>query len=198
MEVILYITFAYIGILFLWFVVCLLAFVTSVVLKRAFLINSLANIAGTVYGVLQVIIYLYLFFIMITNGFLWFLFMLIIGLTLFNVIFNLLQLPFALIPAFFVVKIEEMDFDDKVTTAEILDDKGKVVGVIEGDSTINRRLAKYFLGTYFLYLASFIFPAEREGLSVFSFIIKPFTGIVFSTIFLGLIYSLFRKIKYNF
>lgn len=76
--------------------------------KKEILINALANVAGTVYGVLQVIIYLYLFFMALTNGFLWFLFMLFIGLTLFQVIFNLLQLPFVLIPAFFVIRIEKI------------------------------------------------------------------------------------------
>lgn len=125
MEAGLHIISAYIGILFLWFVICLLAFSISVVIKKASLINSLASIAGVIYGILQVLIYLYLFFIAISNGFLWFLFMLFIGLTLFSILFNLLQLPFALIPAFFAVKIEEMNLGADSSNKEKSEQVGK-------------------------------------------------------------------------
>lgn len=116
METVLHIIFAYFGMLLIWFIICLLAYVASIVTKKAVIVNSLAGTAGTLYGFLQGMVYIYLFYIAITNGFLWFLFMIFIGLFLFSALFNLLQLPFVLIPAFFTVRVEKEIIDAELLT----------------------------------------------------------------------------------
>lgn len=192
----------YLGYLFVWFVVNLLAYFVSLALKKRGIIDGLASISVIVVYVLDFIIGLLLLWwaisTLLSGQFLLFLFLILFGIGLISAFFNYLQLPFVFIFGYFSDKIGQIDFEENVTTAEILDEQDRVVDVTEGDTTIAIRLAKYFLAVYGLNLIwLLISPVEHEGLLPLDYITIPFTQIIGGTIIVGLPYSIYHRVRHK-
>lgn len=198
MEIFITLLTLYFGSLLVWSIICLLTFSISFVFKVPVLMKGLSGIASFVYGILQFIIYIYLLINIWGYGFLWFIFMIFIGLSLFSTLINLLQIPFVIIPAYFLVKLENLDNEEDVVRAEVIDNKGNIIDIIEDDTSINKRLVKYYLGLYFiLLLGILIFPVERQTTLWWEYITRPFFQSLSGTLFFGIIYGLYRKIKFK-
>ncbi len=202
MEGVLIFIAGYVIFLFFWLLFVLLFFALSFIFKK----NLVTIPVGITYLIsfgIQLYIFgysIYLLWQIISNGE-WLLLVLafvfggfIIG--LWQTIYSFLLAPFIVLATYFLEKVEDTDFGENITAAEILDKDNNVVGVIEGETTIKVRLAKYFLAVYALPLASLlIFPVEREGLAPIDYFTKPFFQIISLTMIVGIPYGIFRKIK---
>jgi len=202
MSEILILIIVYLAYLFVWFVINLLAYFISLTLKKRAIIEGLASTSVIVVYILDFIIGLLLLWwaisTLLAGQFLLFLFLIIFGIGLISAFFGYLQLPFVFVSGYFSEKIGQLDFKEDVATAEILDEQDRVVDIIEGDTIISIRLAKYFLAFYGLNLiALIIFPAEREGLLLLDYITKPFTQIIGGTIIVGLPYSIYHRVRHK-
>lgn len=113
-------------------------------------------------------------------------------------IYSLLLMPFSVSASYFLSKIDDTDFKDETLSGEVLDEKGKVIGVSESETSLKTRFAKYFLAVYLLDLIPLIiFPVEREGMAPLDYITKPFFQIIGLTLIIGIPYAIYRKIKYK-
>ena len=123
--------------------------------------------------------------------------MIFIGIGIITQLLTLFQIPFMLITGYFEKKIESKELKENYVTAELLDDKGNVVQKLEDDTTISRRLAKFFLANYLLLLGSYyIFPnTENQGLISNALFSAIQVGV--GAIFLGLFYVIYYRIKHG-
>lgn len=195
---------SYIGFLIVWYVVVLIFYFLSYIFKK--------NLASIPYGliyIISILIQLYLFgyalyFLwQLIRGHEWLLLVLalIFGGFVMNwwqVIYSLLLAPFSWIAETFLNKFSATDLNEDVLAGEILDKDNKVIDVTEGETSIKKRFAKYFIGFYVFNLVyMLISPAEREGLAVFDFITKPFFQIIGSTIIVGVPYGIIRLLRHK-
>lgn len=198
----------YITFLFIWLVINTVSYALCLVFKKAVFVvpyglNTLVNFGIQIYFIVyplyfiwQIIVakqWLLLIFFLFAGG-------LIIG--FYQAITSFLTAPFGFITLYFseksAQKMKEIEKEKDVVVGEILDENSKVVGTTETDVMVTVKMAKFFLGVYLWGLVYIIFfPAEREGLLWWSYITKPFGEVIKSTIFFGLFYLLFHKIKYK-
>jgi len=153
---------------------------------------------------LNLIIGVYLLFVavslLLSGQLLWFLFYIFIGLSLLSWLLGLLQLPFIAIPSLYAGKLANLDFNENTVTAEVLDENNRVVGLVEGDTVITVRMAKYFVILYLINLFSLILsPSESVyTANLTGYITGPFIWMVTETLSLGLFYLVYHKIRYKF
>jgi len=202
MKEILILVIVYLGYLFVWFVVNLLAYFASLVFKKKKIINGLAGISVLVSYflsfILGIIMLMWMISVLLDGQILLFLLLFIFGAGLITSLITYLQAPFVAIPMFFTEKVKEIDFDEDIVEAEILDKDDRVIGKTEGDTTISIRLAKYFLVFYGLNLTwLLISPEEHEGLLLLDYVTIPFTQMIGGTIMVGLPYAIYHRIRYK-
>lgn len=112
--------------------------------------------------------------------------------------YNLLLMPFMATATYFFDKVENTNFGDETVAGEVLDEKGKVVGIAEGDTSLKRRFAKYFIAVYVLQLAPIIlFPVEREGFAPIDFVTTPFFRTITLTLIIGIPYGIYRLVRHK-
>jgi len=191
---------AYILYLLLWFVINLVFYFVSMAFRKPQIYNVITGVSMLVVYLLNFIVGLGMLVfgisLLLDKEFLWFLFYFFIGATLISWIFSIVQFPFIAIASYFSEKIEEKDFDEEVVANEIINKKGEIVKKTEGDVAVSSRVAKYFIVLYFINLLPlFLFSAEREGTTWDAYILKPFSGVVLTTILLGVPYGIYNKFK---
>lgn len=186
----------------LWFVANVVLYYLSIALKKPVIFESF-HAASTVFlwlyntilgfGLLWIGISL-----LMNRQFLWLIVYLFIGASIIGWFINMIQLPFVFIQAYFVSKLEDFDFKENVETAEILDEKNKVIGVTEGNSAITIRLARYFTIFYLINLLEMIiFPRDIKGYGWGDYLVTPFLQIVGGTLIVGIPYALYHRARYG-
>jgi len=122
------------------------------------------------------------------------------GVGILRLFLTFLQMPFLIIPSYFIDKIEEFNKEPDIIKGEILDENNKVIGVTEeGEKEVNRKLATYFIAVYGLNLLGvFIdkrnYPIYYKTYAWGDFITMPFLWIVYEVIFFGLIFGVYNLI----
>lgn len=201
MNNILIFVLVYLGYVFIWFVINLVGYFLSIITKKR-ITDVLVGIASVVATIINIILGLgllaYIGSLLFSGQFLLFLLFIFIGYYVVTTIFGVLQLPLLFIPGYFSEKLSQTDLNEDIMTAEILDKDDNVIGISEGDVTIKRRMAKYFLFLYLSLLSyMLIFPAEREGRLFGDFIVNPFLQLITVTVIFGIIYSVYHKFKFG-
>lgn len=202
MNTVLIVAFVYILYLFIWFVINLVAYFSSIAFKKIVIINTFVGLTVIVVQLLNfglgIWLLLYTFSFLFSGQFIWFFIMIFIGIGFILGVLRYLQMPFMLIPIYFAEKVEKIDFDEDTVVGEILDKDNRVIDISEGETSLKTRFAKYFLAFYaYNLIYILIFPGEREGLATFDYITKPLFQIIGSTLLIGLPYGIYRKIKYK-
>lgn len=190
----------YLAYLFIWFIINLLAYFSAIAFKKPAVLGAIVGLSVIIVQILNfgigIGLLLYTISLLFDGQFLWFLVMIFIGIGLISGILGFLQMPFMLIPGYFAEKIEEIDLEEDVERAELLDEKGNVLDVLEGEGTVATRLAKYFLALYALGLVTLIImPVEREGITGLGFLTEPFWDVARFTFFVGIPYAIYHKVK---
>lgn len=190
----------YLGYLILWGVVCLVAYSIALVFKKPSIIHNLATISTIVIFILEGLIGLglliYTISLLFSGQFIWFLIMIFFGLSLLGGILGFLKVPFMVIPLHFSDKIEKMNMSEEVVSGEILDKDNKVIGISEGDITINIKLARSFLIVYLLNVFSLIMNQNEYPDSMWGdYITSPFLWTTSSVLFVGLLVGIWNKVK---
>lgn len=192
------------GFLIVWYVVVLIFYFLSFIFKK-----NLASIPCGLIYIVSILIQLYLFgyalyFLwQLIRGHEWLLLVLalIFGGFIINwwrIIYSLLLAPFSWMAETFLNKFSATDLNEDVLAGEVLDKDNKVIDVTEGETSIKKRFAKYFIGFYaFNLVYLLISPAEREGLAILDFITKPFFQIIGSTIIVGIPYGIIRLLRHK-
>lgn len=191
----------YISYIIIWFVINIIVYLLSIITKKR-IIDIFTGFASIVVAILNTIIGLGLFVYMISllyyGQIFLFVVFIFIGHSIATNFIGFLQAPILLIPSYLSQKLDSIDLKEEIVTAEILDEENNVIGVIEGDTTITRKLAKNFILFYLSLLGyMIIFPAEREGAQFVDYISKPFFQVLTSTVLFGFFYSGYRKFKYH-
>lgn len=202
MKEILILIIVYIGYLFVWFAVNLLAYFASLAFRKKTIIGGLAGISVLASYLLSfiigIIVLIWMISVLLEGQILLFLLLLLFGGGLIISLIMFLQTPFVAIPMYLAEKTEKIDFEESVVEAEILDKDDRVIGKTEGETAISVRLAKWFLAIYGLGIINIIiFPVEREGLMRGDYLTKPFLQIISTTVIVGLPYGIYRKLKYK-
>lgn len=192
----------YLGYLIIWVIIVSLAYFLSLLIRKSYPISFISGLSQIAVYILFTIfgIWALVYSIQLLVSFRW-LELFIMGFIGFGIIaglLNILTLPFYGIPLFFQEKISETDFGEDIERAEILDKKGKVLKVIEGETAIKRNIAKYFIAFFSLNLLSiFIFPTKGEHLLALDYITKPFFQVIGGTFIFGLPYLIYHRVKYK-
>jgi hypothetical protein len=192
----------YISLLIVWFTINIVFYFLSVLLKKKTLTDLLARLSIIALYIVNTLIGFYLVFLMITfflsGQWLFFVLLFFFGVGLISGLASFIQIPFVVISNYFAEKFESIDFDENIERAEILDEKNKVVDILEGETVIKTKLAKWFIALYGLGVISLIIsPIERKGLMGGGFITKPFFQIISTTLIIGLPYGIYRLIRYR-
>jgi len=183
-------------------VINLLAYFVSIVLKTKKIFEALESLVYIVYYIFSFLfgIALLLFGISLLLGghFLWLIIYFFVGIGIIGFLFNLLQMPFIFLTAYFSNKIQEKDFEENITTAEVIGEKGKVIKKIESDTIISVRLAKYFLLLYLINFASvFLRPEYHAGWRWGDYILWPFLWLVSESLVIGILYVIYHRIRHG-
>ncbi len=202
MKTFLIIIIIYLSYFLLWFIINLLAYYISIVFKKKTILAAIFGLSYLVvdfieWGILGLLIF-YAIHFLFSGKFIAFILLFFFGIGLTQRFLNLIKLPFIMISYYFLNKLANFDFNEQVERGEILDEKGRVIGIIEGESSLNTRLAKYFLLLYIVNLSEIIlFPEVRKGFMWGDFIATPFFKIISAIIIFGTLYSIYHRIKYQ-
>lgn len=200
LEVLLLIVVAYVGYLLIWFVLNLVAYFLSLAFKSPKILQVFVSIAGIIYYVFSFILGIYLLWftisLLLSGEILWFILMLLFGGSIVFGIIGFLQMPFIFIPSYFLTKIEDTNLKEDVEKGEILDEKEKVVGITESETSSKRRVAIWFLTAYFINLFSLLLnKKDYPGYLWGDFITTPFLWVLSQILFFGILLSLYYKIR---
>lgn len=193
----------YLGLLITWFIINLVLYFLAVVLKKRVFINAVYGLSAIVMilvnTIISLLIFIYMIILLFDGQWLQFILLFFIGGALIKGFFSFIQFPFVIISGYFSEKVGKLDFNENIEKAEIIDEKGKVVGVSEGNTTITRRLAMYFLLFYSLNIISELLGQSPESkyYGLRWFIETPFTQIIGGTIMIGIPYIIYHKLKYK-
>jgi hypothetical protein len=192
----------YLAYLFTWLMINLVFYFFSLAFKKRAILNTLTGlgiVALYIFNLLTGVSLLWLAIsLLLDSQFLWFFIMIMFGIGLIAGILNVLQAPFIIITSYFTEKIEKVDFKENTVTAEILDKDNKVVGKVEGSTTVSTRLAKYFVSFFLLNLISiFLFPEDGVKLAPLDYIVKPAMQVIGGTLIFGIPYGIYRLIRYK-
>ncbi len=202
METLLIILFVYLAYIFTWFVINIVFYFFSIAFKKKTILNVLTLLGGIVLNIFNFLVgigFLWLAISLLLNReFLWFILLVFFGFGLIGGLLSFLQLPFVFITTYFSNKLDDIDFNEDIVSAELVDEHNKVVAKIEGDTAISRRLAIYFVLFFaFNLLSIFIFPDDEQQLMALDYIINPTLQILGGTIILGIPYLIYHKIKHK-
>ncbi|MCM8787532.1 MAG: hypothetical protein NC935_05705 [Candidatus Omnitrophica bacterium] len=202
MKTLLIVLIAYLSYLLLWFIVNLLAYYISIVFKKKAVLFFIFGLTSLIVIFLEWgtfgLLFLYALSLLFSGKFLAFIILFFFGIGLVQMGLNSIKMPFVFISYYFLTKLANFNLEEQIEKGEILDEKGKVIDVIEGETTISTRLAKYFLLFYGVNLLEIIiFPDARKGFLLGDFIVVPIFKIIGGTIIFGLLYSIYHKIKFH-
>lgn len=200
LKTLLIIVIVYISYLLIWGLICLIAFSLSLIFKKPAIIKVISGISQVVVYILSSLIGLgiliYTVSLLLHGEILWFFVMIFVGMGVVAGILSFLQMPFMLIPAYLEEKVENMEREEDVVRGEILDENNKVIGVVEGEKDISRRLAIYFILVYGLNLLSLLLNStEYPGYKFGDYLLTPFLWTMTGVVFLGIIIGIFRKVS---
>jgi len=188
----------YVGYLILWGIINLLAFAFSVAFKKPLILNAVLGISALAVQLVGFVVGIGILWFVISlllNGqFLWFIFMLFIGIGLLSGLLGFLQMPFMLISSYFASKMEDMSQGSSV---EVIGQNNETVKVSSDDS-VNQKLAIYFLAVYGLNLLSVLintedYPTWQWG----DYIAWPVVWVFSQAIFFGLIVGIYMKLRHG-
>lgn len=202
MNILLIILVTLLSYLLIWYVANVIVYYLSIAFKKPVIFESFSTISTLFLWLYNAIIGGVLIWIgidlLINRQFLWFVAYLFIGSSVIRLFFNILELPFLFILAYFSAKLEAYDFNENVVEAEVLDENKQVIGKTEGDSSVSRRLAIYLLLFYVINLIElFIFPNENQSYQWGDYLVTPFLQIIGGTIIVGVPYAIYHKIRYK-
>lgn len=193
-EIFIFIIF-YLGYVLIWGIVNLIAYALTLAVNKPAIMHAVTGVSFLAFALLGWMIGLSVFWYMITllfsGQFLWFIFMLFFGVSLFMGVIGLLQMPFILVSGYFTEKVENMP------TKEIID--GNTI-VIEGDSddTVNSQLATYFLIVYIINLLSVLINTEDYPMWQWGdYIAWPVIWVFTQAAFWGVIVGIYMKLRYG-
>jgi len=192
----------YISYLLIWGVVNLIAFTLSLIFKRPQITKVVSSLSQIVFYLLSfglgIGILIFTVSLLLSGQILYFILMLIVGMSLISWAFSLLQMPFIFIPAFFESKLEDIENEPDYEKAEILDKDNNVVSVIEPEKGLNRKLATYFASVYFLNLFSLIKNRSEYPNYLFGdYVVSPFLWTFTITLFFGIIIGVYNLLKHK-
>lgn len=196
----------YFAYLIVWAIINLIAYFASIAFKKRAIMVVILGFSVIVVQLLNFALGIGLLGIGITlliNGeFLWFILYFLFGLGIIGGILGwvvtLLQFPFIAVPSYFAEKAENLEMEEDIETAEIVDDKGKVLDRIEGNKIISTRLAKYFIAFFILNFISILLSREdRESMLLLDWVSTPFLQIIGGTLIFGIPYAIYYKLKYK-
>lgn len=188
----------YVGYLILWGIINLLAFAFAVAFKKPLILNAVLGISALAVQLVGFVVGIGILWFVISlllNGqFLWFIFMLFIGIGLLSGLLGFLQMPFILISSYFASKMEDMSQGSSV---EVIGDNNETIKVSSNDS-VNQKLAIYFLAVYGLNLLSVLmntedYPTWQWG----DYIAWPVVWVFSQAIFFGLIIGIYMKLRHG-
>lgn len=200
MNQIIILVVVYVSYLLIWGLICLLSFALALVFKKPAIMHAVTGITQLIVGLLNFLIggwlLIYAFSLLFSGQILWFIVMIFIGIGIVTWFLSLIQMPFTIIPMLFSQKIEDIEKESDVVKVEILDEHHKVVGVIEGEKAIDRRLAIYFIVVYGLNLLSiFMSPTGNSDYLWGDYLLSPFLWIISEVLFFGFIIGIYQKIR---
>lgn len=202
MKTLLIVLIAYLSYLLTWFTINLLAYYISIVFKKKIVLTSVLGLTFLIivfleWGISGLLVF-YAISLLFGGKFLAFILLVFFGIGLVQIGLNYIKMPFIVISYYFLDKLEDYDLDEQIERGEILDEKGRVIGVVEGESSINSRLAKYFLLLYIVSLLDIIlWPDIGKSYLWGDFIVTPFLKIISATIVFGPFYAVYHKIKFQ-
>lgn len=201
MNTLLLFVVVYIAYLVIWLIINTIIYFLAVAMKSSVLVNILMGI-GTVgiyifNFILGIGLLVFTFSLLLNGEILWFIVMIFFGMGLISGLLSYLQMPFLFVSGYFSEKIEKTDFKSDVVTGEILDEHNKVVGKVEGDTTISVRLARYFVAFYIFNLLSILTSSQPYPVGALDWITKPFFQIASSTLIFGIPYIIYHKIRHK-
>jgi len=192
----------YLIILFAWGTICLVTYALSLAIKSKKPIQAISGLTQIVTSLLGIAITLYLIYfgiqLLIHGQILWLFVYIFIGFALITQLFTLIIMPFSFIPVFLEEHIKQIAEEEKMITGEILDEAKKIIDTSEGENTINRKLAIYFLIDYSLgliYIATH--PLQYHMLGWWDYVITPVIFILQGIIWIGLILLIYNKIRHH-
>ncbi|OGY37810.1 MAG: hypothetical protein A3E36_02345 [Candidatus Andersenbacteria bacterium RIFCSPHIGHO2_12_FULL_45_11b] len=188
----------YVGYLSIWAIVNLLAFALSVAFKKPVILSTVLGITALAVQLVGFVVGIGILWFVISlllNGqFLWFMFMLFIGIGLLSGLLGFLQMPFILISGYFASKMEDMSQGSGI---EVIGENNETIKVLSDDSA-NQKLAIYFLAVYGLNLLSVLintedYPTWQWG----DYIAWPVVWVFTQAIFFGLIIGIYMKLRHG-
>ncbi len=202
MNAFIIIVVVYIAYIFTWLTINSVFYFFSIALKKKGILTALATLSLIGLYILNFLVGIGLFWwaisLLLNGEFLLFIALIFFGIGLISGLISYLQMPFVFITAYFANKLEDVDFNEDIATAEILDKDNKVVGKIEGNTAVSIRLAKYFVAFFALNLASMIFfPAQGRAYGVLDYLTTPATQVFGGTLFVGVPYAIYHKIRHK-
>jgi len=150
MKLILIIVATLLSYISLWFVINLVIYYLSIFTKKKVILETFHTVSNIFLYIYNIIFSISLFWIGIelfkNREYFWLIFYIFVGSNILGGLFGIITIPFIFVQTYFATKLEGHKLDDGIIEAEILNEKGKVIGITEGDSVINRKLSGYFLG----------------------------------------------------
>jgi len=193
----------YLSYLILWLVINLLAYFISLAFKKPSILAVVNSISFFVVSLLNwgigLALFVYAISLLFQGEILWFLFMIIIGISVLTWLLNLIQFPFYFISAYFMEKIDTFDFEE-VKNSDIIHASNTFnFKSTDANTHLSIRAAKYFLIFYMLNLSSLLVEqftgGEKYGL--IGLIELPFIQIISGTLIIGIPYSIYHKLRYK-
>lgn len=188
----------YVGYLFVWGIINLLAFAFSVAFKKPVILNAVLGISALAVQLVGFVVGIGILWFVVSlllNGqFLWFIFMLFIGIGLLSGLLGFLQMPFILISGYFASKMEDTSQSSGI---EVVGENNETFKV-QSDDSVNQKLAIYFLAVYGLNLLSVLmntedYPTWQWG----DYIAWPVVWVFSQAIFFCLIIGIYMKLRHG-
>lgn len=202
MQQVLFAVIGYLVLLFAWGTICLVTYALSLTLKNKKPIQALSGTSQVVTYLLSTLFGLYLlyvgFLLLIHGQILWLILYIIVGAGLIGQLFTIVIIPFSVIPVMLGEHVAGIMEQAEVQTAEILDEAKNVIDISEGNKTLDRKLAIYFLIDYavgLLYIVTH--PLQYHMLGWWDYIITPIFFMLQSVIFIGIILLIYNKIRHH-
>lgn len=192
---------SYIFYLAVWGFICFTTYYLSLITKKLKIMTALVGISQIVSIIFYILITIYFIYLgyqlIITGQWIILLILILLGFGLIRGIFSFLALPFNAIPIYFLNKLESIDLNEEVVSAELLDDKGKVVQKTEGDLTVQRRFGKYLIASLIINLVLLLFYSSRYNPVTIEYITLPIYWTVSNSFFIAIPVIVFNLIKYR-
>lgn len=192
----------YVAYILTWLTINFVFYFFSIALKKKSILTALTTLSVIALNIFNFLIGVSIFWLAISlllnREFLWLIVLIFFGAGLIGGFMSYLQMPFVFITAYFTSKLEDMDFNENIASAEILDEDNKVVGKIEGNTAISVKLAKYFVAFFALNLISMVLiPEEGRAYGFLDYLTTPATQVFGGTLFVGIPYAIYHRVRHK-